>query len=442
ISEEIKQEILSLNIHGLGFDAYEVRDYPEASMAAQLTGFVGKNENGEDTGYFGIEGGLDQELKGRSLKTTVLTDALGQQLTAEQRIKTNNLNGRDVTLTIRRDLQYLVETKLKQGMEKYGAESGEIIVMDPSTGKILAMASAPTYAQDSFFKHDASLYQNPSLSSVYEPGSTFKLLTVAAGLEEKVISPDTVCDTCSGPRTYGQYTIRTWNDVYHPGTTMTEGLANSDNTAMIFIAEKLGAERLKHYLQQFGLGESLHIDLQGDLDTPFPKQWGPVELATISFGQGISLTSLQLMRAVSTIANDGVMMRPQIVQGVSDPASGTLIEAEPFKEREVISKETADTLSTMMIESAEHGEAQWTASPDHRIAGKTGTSQVAIEGGYLEDATIASFIGFAPPENPKFVMLVKLVKPTSSVWAAETAAPLWYSVADDLFLVLNIPPDK
>lgn len=223
---------------------------------------------------------------------------------------------------------------------------------------------------------------------------------------------------------------------------MTEGLANSDNTAMIFIAEKLGAERLKHYLQQFGLGESLHIDLQGDLDTPFPKQWGPVELATISFGQGISLTSLQLMRAVSTIANDGVMMRPQIVQGVSDPASGTLIEAEPFKEREVISKETADTLSTMMIESAEHGEAQWTASPDHRIAGKTGTSQVAIEGGYLEDATIASFIGFAPPENPKFVMLVKLVKPTSSVWAAETAAPLWYSVADDLFLVLNIPPDK
>lgn len=442
VPESIKNEVQSLNIHGLGFDPYEVRDYPEASMAAQLTGFVGKNEQGEDTGYFGVEGGLEQELKGRSLKTTVLTDALGQQLTAEQLVKKGNLNGRDITLTIRRDLQYLVESKLKEGMTKYGAESGEIIVMEPSTGKILALATAPSFSQSQFYKYAAGLYQNPSLSNLYEPGSTFKLVTVAAGLEEKVISPDTQCTTCSGPRTYGKYTIRTWNDKYYPSTTMTDGLANSDNTAMIYIAEKLGPDRLKKYLQQFGVGESLHIDLQGDLDTPFPKQWGPVEVATISFGQGISMTSLQLMRAVSTIANDGIMIRPRIVAGVSDPATGTFIETEKIEERRVISKETAETLATMMVESAEHGEAQWTASADHRISGKTGTSQVANKGGYHKDETIASFIGFAPPENPKFVMLVKLVKPSSSIWAAETAAPLWYSTADDLFLILNIPPDK
>lgn len=442
VPESVKDEITNLNIHGLGFDAYEVRDYPEASMAAQLTGFVGKNDQGEDTGYFGIEGGLDQELKGRSLKTTVLTDALGQQLTAEQGNKNGNLNGRDVTLTIRRDLQNMVEAKLRKGMEKYGAQSGEIIVMDPNTGKILAMAASPTFSQSSFYKENASLYQNPSLSSLYEPGSTFKLLTVAAGLEEKLITPDTQCDECSGPRVYGKYTIRTWNDVYHPNTTMTEALANSDNTAMIFIAEKLGAERFQRYLHQFGIGEALHIDLQGDQDTPFPQQWGAVELATRSFGQGITVTTLQLLRAVAAIANDGVMMRPQIVSSVTDPSTGQSIQTESIQERKVVSKETADTLTQMMVVAAEHGEAQWTASPHHHVAGKTGTAQVVQAGGYNENETIASFVGFAPPENPKFVMVVKLVNPTSSIWAAETAAPLWYSVANDLFLALNMPPDK
>lgn len=442
VSESVKNDITNLNIHGLGFDGYEIRDYPEASMAAQLTGFVGKNDAGEDTGYFGIEGGLDQELKGRSLKTTVLTDALGQQLTAEQGAKNSNLNGRDVTLTIRRDLQNLVETKLRKGLEKYGAQSGEIIIMEPSTGKILAMAAAPTFSQSSFYKENASLYQNPSLSSLYEPGSTFKLITVAAGLEEKLISPDTQCDTCSGPRVYGKYTIRTWNDHYHPNTTMTEALENSDNVAMIFIAEKLGTEKFKQYLHQFGIGEALHIDLQGDQDTPFPQQWGPVELATRSFGQGITVTTLQLLRAVAAIANDGTMMRPLIVASVTDPATGQSIPTQPREERKVVSKATADTLSTMMIAAAEHGEAQWTASAHHRVAGKTGTAQVVQAGGYNDDQTIASFVGFAPPEDPKFVMVVKLVNPTSSIWAAETAAPLWYSVANDLFLALNMPPDK
>lgn len=440
--DSVRQEVSALQLHGIGFDPIEVRSYPEASMAAHLVGFVGKNEQGEDTGYFGIEGGLDQELKGRQLKTTILADAHGQQLTAEHQSKNGNLSGRDVTLTIRRDLQYLAETKLKQGIEKYGAKSGEIIIMDPRTGKILALAAQPTFNPASFYSFDPKTYANPSLSSVYEPGSTFKLITVAAGLQEKVITPDTQCDTCSGPRVYGQYTIRTWNDQYHPNTTITEGLANSDNTAMIFVAEKVGAERMKKYLEAFGIGEPLHIDLQGDVATPFPQKWGPVELATISFGQGVSVSSLQLMRAVSAIANDGVMMRPQIVEGVSDPASGQFISSEPIKEREVITKETSDTLTNMMIEAAQHGEAQWTASQTHMVAGKTGTSQVAEAGGYDENRTIASFIGFSPPENPKFVMLVKLVRPTSSIWAAETAAPLWYSTAEDLFLSLNIPPDR
>lgn len=441
VSEETKEKIAELHISGIGFDPYEVRSYPEASMAAHLTGFVGKNDDGMDTGYFGVEGGLDQELKGRELKTTILTDALGQQLTAEQRNQAGNLNGRDVTLTIRRDLQNIAERQLEKGMNKYGAQAGEVIIMDPKTGKIMAMAAQPSFDQAHFFEFDAALYRNPSLSTVYEPGSTFKVLTVAAVIDAKVISPDTQCDICDGPRQFGQYTIRTWNDVYNPNITMTDGLAKSDNTAMIFIAEKLGADRLKQYIQNFGIGEPIHIELQGDTETPFPKQWGPVELATISFGQGISLTSLQLVRAIGVIANQGVMMRPLIVEGVKDRSTGEFTASEVKEERQVVSKETAETVTNMMIASAQHGEAQWTASKTHEIAGKTGTSQIAAGGTYLEDQTIASFVGFAPPHNPQFVMLVKLVGPTSSIWAAETAAPLWYSIANELYLALGIPPD-
>ena len=181
VSEETKQKIADLKFSAVGFDPYEIRAYPEASMAAQLTG-VGKNEDGLDTGYFGIEGGLDQELKGRELKTTILTDALGQQLTAEQRNQANNLNGRDVTLTIRRDLQNIAERQLKKGLERYGGLSGEVIIMNPKTGKIMAMASLPTYNPASFFEYYPSLYQNPSLHSVYEPGSTFKIVPAMAAI--------------------------------------------------------------------------------------------------------------------------------------------------------------------------------------------------------------------------------------------------------------------
>lgn len=444
ITNETKQKISDLKIHGVGFDTYEKRYYPEASMAAHLTGFVGKDEDGNDIGYFGIEGALEQELKARSQKNTVLADALGLPLPQEQETSQIALDGRDITLTIRRDLQHLAETRLAEGVEQYGARAGEVLIMDPQTGDILAMAALPKYDQRYFFKFPANTYTNPSLSSLYEPGSTFKTLTVAAGIDADVISPDTQCDKCSGPRVFGKYTIKTWNDEYHPGITMTEALAKSDNTAMIFIAEKLGAERFRNYLEKFGIGEALHIELQGDRKTPFPQKWGPVELATISFGQGVSTTTLQLARAIGAIANDGKLMRPRIIKSATDWLTGETITPDPVVERQAITPETAKIVREMMVESAAHGEAQWTASRNHWISGKTGTSQIPLQegGGYEQDVTMASFVGFAPPQDPKFVMIVKLNAPSSSIWAAETAAPLWYKIANDLFLFLNMPPDR
>lgn len=441
LNAETKQKILDLHIKGLGFDTEYRRMYPEASTAAHLTGFVGKDAEGFDIGYFGVEGALDQELKARSDTFTVLSDALGVPLGNEEMRQRPIVDGRDITLTVRRDMQHTIEARLKKGMELYGAEAGEVIVLDPKTGDVLALAAYPNFDQKVFYKYPQENFSNPTISHLYEPGSTFKVLTVAAGIDAGAITPETTCDSCSGPRQFGKYTIRTWNNEYNPGITMTEALAKSDNTAMIFIAEKLGPDMLRQYLERFKIGAALEIDLQGDRTTPFPQKWGPVELATISFGQGISASSFQLVRAISAIANDGKMMQPRIVKTVTDPITGVTYQPEPQVIAEPVSAETAEAVTQMMIESAAHGEAQWTASKLYSVAAKTGTSQVAENGVYLEDKTIASFVGFAPAPDPAFVMVVKLLAPQSSPWAAETAAPLWYSIAKDLFLLLNIPPD-
>jgi cell division protein FtsI/penicillin-binding protein 2 len=444
ISEETKEKINSLSLHAIGFDTYSTRFYPEASMAAHITGFVGKDQNGYDLGYFGIEGALNKELLGKTKKEFFKADALGSLL-AGQNISSNvNVDGRDVYLTIRRDLQYTIETLLDKGMKKYGAKAGEIIILEPKTGKVLALAALPRYDQLNYNDFEASFYKNPGLVQTYEPGSTFKTITVAAALDAGVVTPDTVCTHCSGPRTIGKYTLKTWNEEYHPNITVTDALAKSDNVAMIFVSELLGQEKFIEYLKKFGIGEPIKIDLQEDTPTPFRRKWGPVELATASFGQGISTTSMQLIRAVSAIANQGLMMRPTILEKVYDHQAEKEILIKPHAERQVIEPKTASLMAQMMINSAHHGEAQWIVSKHHTVAAKTGTSQIPKEsgGGYYEDKTIASFIGFAPPEDPQFIMLVKLVEPSSSPWAAETAAPLWYGVAEKIFLLLNIPPDR
>ncbi len=439
-TEEEKVEIEANNLPNSGFEAYYERFYPEASMGAHLTGFVGKDQDGNDAGYFGIEGALNNELAPRSFAKKILTDALGFSLSPQDR--TNNLDGRTVVTTIRRDIQVLLEQKLHQGMLKYGPQIAEVIVLDPKTGNLLGLATEPTYNQNRYSEFDTTIFSNPSLTMAYEPGSTFKILTVAAGIDAGVISPDTVCDRCAGPRQFGEYQIKTWNEEYHPNISMSDALAKSDNVAMIFVAEKLGPQKLRTYFRDFGIGEPIDIELQDDTGTPFPNSFRPVELATASFGQGISTNSMQLVRAVSAIANQGILMKPKILSAMYDPITGNNISVEPKELRRVVSAQTAQQVTQMMIYSAQHGEAQWTYRPNHTVAGKTGTSQVAVKGGYDEEQTIASFVGFAPANNPAFVMLVKLTAPTSSIWAAETAAPLWFDIAEELYLLLQIPPDR
>lgn len=441
LSLKIKEEILALNNPYLAFDNSSARFYPEASMAAHITGFVGRDEDGQEIGRYGIEGALEDELKARKESGWFRTDAFGALL-AGSNYQLKNLNGRDVTLTIRRDIQHIAETNLAWGIEHYAADRGEILILDSQTGKILALATWPNYQQWQYYKYPAEILKNPSLTRLYEPGSTFKVLTVSSAIDAKLINPNTVCTRCASPRQFGNYTIRTWNDVYHPNITMTEALEKSDNVAMIFVAEILGQEKFSEYLKKFGIGQSLKLDLQDDSSTYFPQKIGPVELATISFGQGISTNSLQLIRAINVIANKGKLLEPMIIEKVYDHQLAEEIPVDQKETQQVISQETAALVSEMMVAAAAHGEAQWIASKRYTVAAKTGTSQVADpQGGYKSDETIASFIGFAPAENPQFTMLIKLENPKSSPWSAETAAPLWYRVADKLMLLFNIAPN-
>lgn len=442
LSQESKQKIEELNNEYLAFDEAYERFYPEASMAAHLTGFVGRDENANEIGRYGVEGALEDELKARSENNLFKMDALGFLLSG-QKYESKNLNGRDVTLTIRRDIQNLAEQNLAYGIEKYQADRGEIIILDSKTGKILALAAWPSYKQWQYFKYPGDVLKNPSLTRLYEPGSTFKTLTISAGIDSQVITKDTICTKCSGPRQIAGYSIKTWNDVYNPNISMISGYAKSDNTAMMFISDLLGTDRLVDYLKKFGIGRNINIDLQDDTRTPFPSKIGPVETATISFGQGISTNSLELLRAINVVANQGKMLEPIIIEKVFDQQSQTEIPSQIKEGEQVISKESAQTVTEMMIEAAAHGEAQWIASKKYSVAAKTGTSQVPDpNGGYKADETIASFVGFAPASNPRFTMLVKLENTKSSPWAAETAAPLWYKVADKLMILLNITPDK
>ena len=391
---------------------------------------------------FGVEGALDRELRAHSQEQTILKDALGFHLLFNQKPSTDVTNGRDVVLTIRRDVQYMLETMLQEGLQKYEASEGEAIIMDPKTGRILAMAATPSYDPAHFSNYDSGLYKNPALTDTYEPGSIFKILTVAAGIDTGAVKEDTQCTKCDGPRQINEYTLKTWNEQYHPNITVTDALAKSDNVAMIFVSELLGRDRFVDYIHRFGIGEPTHVELQEDTGTPLRKDWKPIDLATTSFGQGIVTNGLQMVRAVGAIANGGVMMRPTIISKVIDPTSGASVPVDPIIERQVVSPQTAQTVTDMMVHAAETGESKWAVSKTHLAATKTGTAQIPIAGHYDANKTIASFIGFAPPSNPKFVMLIKLREPKKSPWAAETAAPLWYAIAEKLYIMLNVPGDK
>ena len=441
VDVEVKKNIQALDIDGIGFDLKEARIYPEGSQSAHILGFVGKDDEGENKGYFGLEGYYDLTLKGKEGFRQREVSALGIPLLGGNLKDAPAISGTSLVTHIDKRIQVLVEETLKTGIEKYGASAGVVIVINPSNGGVMAMAAYPSYDPKEYFKYNGELFRNPIISDSFEPGSIFKPIVMAAGLNEGVIEPETKCDICDGPVKIDKYEISTWDNKYYPDSSMTDVLVHSDNVGMVYIAQKLGVEKLSKYLQEFGLGSLTDIDLQGEM-TPVIRDensMSVVDLATASFGQGIAVTPIQMVNAIVTIARDGVPIKPQVVDKLI--AEGWEEDIKPIEGKRVISKKTANELTEMMVSAAKKGEAKWTALRGFSYAGKTGTAQIPVQGYYDEEKTIASFVGFAPAEKPKFVMLVTLREPQSSQWASETAAPLWFEIAKELFSYFNIQPE-
>lgn len=424
ISPDSKDRIEKLEIAGLGFEDEYVRYYPESSMSAHVLGFVGQDASGEEQGYFGLEGFQDRLLRGRAGKIRTEQDAKGNPILIGNYQFLHAIEGKPTTTTISKKMQYLTERMLKEGMEKYQASAGEVIIMQTKTGKVRAMASFPNYDPGIFSKFPNTVYKNPGIADLFEPGSVFKVLVMAAALNEKVITPDTQCDICYGPLVIGKYSIKTWNEEYYPNTTMTETIIHSDNTGMVFVARKLGKEKFAEYMKKYGFGKKTDIQLQEEVSGNIreAKDYGDIDLATNSFGQGIAVTPIQIISAINAIANKGVYIKP------------TILENQVAKEKPVISEEAAKQMTEMMVQAVDKGEAKWAKPPGLIVAGKTGTAQIPIEGHYDQEKTIASFIGFFPANNPEYTMLVTLKEPKTSPWGSETAAPLWFAIAKQLML--------
>ncbi|MCJ7740619.1 penicillin-binding protein 2 [Candidatus Microgenomates bacterium] len=441
IDEEAVAKIKKFGLPGIGFIEESKRYYPEGSMSAHLLGFVGKNAKGEDQGYSGLEGYYEEQLHGRNGYLKQETDARGNPILSGNLEEVQPEDGRDLVLTIDKTVQFIAEKKLLEGIEKYGAKGGTVAIMDPYSGSLLASASYPSYDPGDFLKYPSQYYINPVVASSYEPGSTFKVLVMAAALNEGKVKPDTKINE-DGPITIGEYTINTWNQKYHGEISLNQILEYSSNVGMVLVQKQLGSDLLLKYLNNLGFGRLTDIDLEGE-NSPLLRSksnWYEIDYASASFGQGIAVTPLQMVRAVGAIANGGRLMKPYVVKSIKDK-NNRVINISEKTEREVYKKEATTLLTEMMVSAVDNGETRLIKPQGYKIAGKTGTAQIAIAGHYDAEKTIASFVGFAPVRKPKFVMLVTIQEPTASPWGSETAAPVFFSIAKELFSYYGISPD-
>ncbi len=441
-----REKIEKLNLLGIGFEESSSRFYPEGSSSAHLLGFVGSDVYGEETGYFGLEGFYNGELRGKKGLLSEERDALGLPILIGKFFNREPQPGKTLILNIDRSVQHIAEEKLKQGMQKFQAKSGSVVIMDPQTGNILAMASLPSYDPAKVLDYPKENFKNPITADGYEPGSTFKVLVMSSAINEGVVTPDTICDTCAGPVNLGGFTIRTWDNKYHPNATMTDVIIHSDNTGMVFVSQKLGLDKLYSYITKFGFGENTGIDLQDEATPDLrPRQdWKEIDQATASFGQGISVTALQVVRAVGAIANGGKLMEPHVVSEIKDQKNSFKINPRIIDQP--ITPQTAEAVKEIMVKAVDLGEAQYYKKAEgvskFKISGKTGTAQIPVAGHYDASKTIASFVGFAPADNPKFVMLVRFAEPKASIFGADTAAPTFFDIAKDLFTYYGIAPTE
>lgn len=439
IPRKTRDALINAKLPGIGFQDESERYYPEASLAAHLLGFVGKNDKGDNTGYFGIEGFYDQDLTGLPGVIKMDQDAAGRPILVGNRERIDSDDGRDLILTIDKSVQEIAKKKLLDGIEKYKAKEGCVLIADPKTMEMLAVSCLPDFDPTKYYEFSQDFFKNPAMSTSYEPGSTFKPLIVAAAIEEKKIKPDDFYNE-TGPIDRGGFQIKTWDDKYEGKITITRILEKSSNVGMVYIGDKLGNTHVRDYIYKYGYGEPTGIDLQGEASGVIrPKnQWYPIDYATASFGQGIAVTPIQQIRAFASIINGGELLEPHLVKAIK--AGDKEKEITKKVVRRVVSERTSAIIRKMLVDTVEHGEYKYAVPEGYKIGGKTGTAQIAVAGHYDPSKTIASFIGFAPAEDPKFIALVILRQPGTSIYGSETAAPLFFEIAKELLFYYNIAP--
>ena len=442
-----KETIEELGIAGIGFEEEPVRYYPEGRLSSHVLGFVAFNEQGEKQGYFGIEGALNGDLKGKPGRVLEERDALGNPILIGSYKKAEPIKGRDIKLTINRTVQYIVEKKLMEGVAAFDAKSGSAIVMDPFTGEILAMANYPSYRPDVFdygvedgASHRKEMERkNLAISQIYEPGSVMKAFTISSAVELGLVNPLTTFED-KGPVRYSDYVIDNWDGKHHGLQTIVQLLEKSNNIGAAWAGHLVGSENLAYYLKEFGFGSVTEVELEGE-DTGVIRDyntWTDIDLATAAFGQGVSATPLQVLNGFNVIANNGFLLQPKVISQIVDEEK--VIDMPTKQVKRVISKDTANIMTDMLIRATESGEAKFFVMKNYEIAGKTGTAQIPFEGKYDPERTNATFVGFLAGSK-RFSMIIKLEEPRASVYASETAVPLWMDVADELIKFFGIPPD-
>jgi cell division protein FtsI/penicillin-binding protein 2 len=403
----------------------------------------------DDKGLSGLEAALDSELGGQPGWVLAERDTGGDEIALAERQAQEPVDGADVTLTLDRFVQHVVERELAAAVEAHHAKSGSAVVLDPHTGAVMALASYPSLRFDDPNLFDASrmpLYRIPPADDLYEPGSVFKVVTYAAGLDSGVITPETAYMETNA-LTYGKGTVR--NAVEWPVgmVSMTLALQRSSNVGAAYVGTKVGPQRFYEYVAAFGFGQPTGVGLPGEaaglVKRPGQSGWGDYDLAANSFGQGIAVTPLQMASAVAAVANGGTLLRPYVVAEVSGPSGRT--STRPAIARQVVRGDTAKRLSDMLVsvvDFADGGKPRLSRVPGYRVAGKSGTAEVPRGQGYDQTATVASFVGYAPADDPRFVLLVTIYEPQDSPWGETVAAPVFRAIAQDLLVYFRVPPDQ
>ncbi|MFH0987899.1 MAG: penicillin-binding protein 2 [Parcubacteria group bacterium] len=445
VTDDQITQIKNFNLSGILWSPEVTRYYPEKNIGSQLLGFVGKqSESNILKGYYGLEACYDEELAGAAGFLRSESDALGRLIALADQDFREAKDGDDFYLTVDKSIEFYACSELNKALAEYNADAGSLVAIEPATGKILALCNAPDFDPNKYNTvRDMSVFNNSALTDSYEPGSVFKPLTMAAALDAGKVTPfSTYNDT--GKLVISKYTIQNSDLLGHGIQTMTQVLEKSLNTGAVYAAQQVGLDGFKKYVQSFGFGATGDSDLcheaAGNIKSLDDKN--PIYLATASFGQGITVTPLQMTRAYAAIANGGKLMAPYVVDSIVDKSGNVIKKNSPRITTQVISAQNAKLLGSMMVSAVNNGYGKLAKVPGYLVAGKTGTAQVPdlVNGGY-SDKTIHTFVGFMPFETPRLAMTVKLVNPKDARFAESTATPLWGKIAKFIMDYYAVPTE-